>query len=978
MLPHLPHCPTRRPALLAVLCLLPLGLVSAQQVTPAAAANADDRAPVKIEAAAPTDVVELTPFQVTSAGDRGYQAQSSLGGSRLKTDLKNIASPTSAFTAQFLQDTAITNSDDLAKYMLSTEYDLGEDSGGQNRLAPSNKPLRMRGLAGGSYAVNFFKNDLRTDTFSLSRIDQSRGPNSVLFGVGSPGGIINVTTKRAILGATKTALTVQGTTWDGLRWEGDFNVPVGDKIALRVAAVNTVEGSWRNYEYDDQQRYFGTAKWVIGKKTELNVEGERGNLNKATKRTIVGYDAYSNWVAAGRNLNTAANTAQQVQRIAGTNVPWIVFDSTGGTIANWVNKTSSQLRQSADAEPSPITDFSIVPRESIFYGPGYNQGTDYTRLSAYLTHSFTPDFNVEVAGMRMNRAGQVWDAQGPAQEYLKIDTNATLPNGAVNPHAGQPYLEALTQVNNTSTRDDAIRTIASYTKGRGSFWGKHTLAGVFEADWGKTDQAITRESVISANAPNTATPDNNNNRVNRRTYVTLGGPSSDIVLANFQNLPISGLVDSATGIPYTTAFIPFNANTQLNSYKSTSAIGMLQSAFWHDRIHTVVGGSYDERSDFLGSQVRVPYTNFSGGIIQPVRGHVANKSHANSFSFSGVLQVTDWLGLTYSKAENSALPNSSGRISSADGLTQGMRPPTPRGKSQDMGIKLDLWKHKVFLTALYYETSDVNDFDFTPVIAPTINPIWAGLNLAGVPVPAGYTYDPIITTGGTPTIADITTGATFAGKSHGVELELTANPTDHWRIFANASSGVNTHANIGPEERAYVAKWRPFWLANSAVAVSGTGTAGTVGGQVALVDAALLANYVLPDGKEPLGQMKYKATLRTSYDFSAGWARGVTVGGGIRYNSAPVVGYFTSFDSSNNVVARVIRGSDQIFFDANVSYRRKLNLLRKSCMWTLQLNVNNVLNNDAFVRLRVSSINEVELYKFNPPRELLFSSKFEF
>ena len=42
-----------------------------------------------------------------------------------------------------------------------------------------------------------------------------------------------------------------------------------------------------------------------------------------------------------------------------------------------------------------------------------------------------------------------------------------------------------------------------------------------------------------------------------------------------------------------TAFIPFNANTQLNSSEGTTAIGMLQSSFWQDRIQTIFGGSRD-------------------------------------------------------------------------------------------------------------------------------------------------------------------------------------------------------------------------------------------------------------------------------------------------------------------------------------------------------------------------------------------------
>ena len=40
--------------------------------------------------------------------------------------------------------------------------------------------------------------------------------------------------------------------------------------------------------------------------------------------------------------------------------------------------------------------------------------------------------------------------------------------------------------------------------------------------------------------------------------------------------------------------------------------------------------------------------------------------------------------------------------------------------------------------------------------------------------------------------------------------------------------------------------------------------------------------------------------------------------------------------------------------------------------------MNNVFNNDAYQRLRVSVANEVLLYRFNPPIEWILTSKFAF
>ena len=51
------------------------------------------------------EVVSLSPFEVTSESDQGYQASSALAGTRVRTDLRDAGSTVSVITAQFLKDT---------------------------------------------------------------------------------------------------------------------------------------------------------------------------------------------------------------------------------------------------------------------------------------------------------------------------------------------------------------------------------------------------------------------------------------------------------------------------------------------------------------------------------------------------------------------------------------------------------------------------------------------------------------------------------------------------------------------------------------------------------------------------------------------------------------------------------------------------------------------------------------------------------
>ena len=951
---------------LPLLLLLPFGPLTAQQVATTGAS-----APTSAAAAA-TDpgkdvIIELTPFTVSTSEDRGYQAQTSLGGSRLKANLKDVAAPTTAFTQQFLDDLAVTHLDDLAPFMLSTEYDYGEDAGGQNRLNGSTRPLRVRGINGGSISVNFFKSSLRTDTFSTERIDQSRGPNAVLFGIGDPGGIINISTKRALLAKPAATVTLQAKSHDSLREELDFNQPIWrDRLAVRVAAVQDKSNTWRNYEYDDEQRLFATIKWRVAPRTELNVDLEQADIDKATKRTYTAFDGYTLWRDGGRALNANASPAQGIARVAGNNVPWIVYDTVAGTLMNLRNTTTSAARTSIDGDGIALADFSLLPKETAIYGPGFYQALGYSRLSAFLTHAFSRELNLEVAAMRTDSHVDNADPQLAAGQVLKVDTQPTLPTGPVNPNAGRTYFESIPQRNLNNNRDDAVRASLAYRKELGR-WGTHTLAGVYQYNFAKQSQAVIREQIISPNAPSLATAENNNNRIFRRTYVDLAGPSDRIVMADYRKQDVNGLREPVGNVAYATAWIPFNANTQLNSNDGTTMIGMLQSSFWKDRVQTIFGGSRDQRTDYNGTQVRLAQPGFAQGILSPIRSNVGNDTKASSVSFSGVFHATDWLSLTYSKAENSGLPSSTGRLNQPAGGF--MRPPVPRGRSQDVGVKLDLWQHRVFLTAQYFETAAEHDFDFIAVMTTSINPIWNALDSAGVLAANRLVLADV---------QDTATGASFDSKTQGYEVELTANPTEHWRLFFNYSRETTTRSNIGQEQQAYIANFRDLWLRNGGVVlIDGTGR--TVTQAVAAVDASAFSNFVLADSKRPLGQIEHKMNLRTNYDFAGERLKGFSVGGGVRYLGRPIIGFTATGTSTSNLVRTTYYGSEQIFVDANASYRRKLPaIFGKSLMWSLQLNMNNVFDNDSFVRLRQASDGTLVNYRWNPPREWILTSRFSF
>jgi outer membrane receptor for ferric coprogen and ferric-rhodotorulic acid len=93
--------PSRLATALAVLTLLSAPLARAQAVAPAQPATEPEKAPPKDK-----DVVELSPFTVKSEKDTGYFAENTLAGSRLNTNIADLAASITVVTKQQMEDTA--------------------------------------------------------------------------------------------------------------------------------------------------------------------------------------------------------------------------------------------------------------------------------------------------------------------------------------------------------------------------------------------------------------------------------------------------------------------------------------------------------------------------------------------------------------------------------------------------------------------------------------------------------------------------------------------------------------------------------------------------------------------------------------------------------------------------------------------------------------------------------------------------------
>jgi len=139
----------------------------------------------------------LSPFTVQEDEAQGYQAISTLAGTRIKTPLRDLGAAISVITPEFMEDTGAVDAATVLSYSLNTEVsgEQGNFAGGVNtgddRSNPAVNGQRIRGIAPASLTRGYFLTDIPFDSYNTSRITINRGPNSLLFGVGSPGGVIN-------------------------------------------------------------------------------------------------------------------------------------------------------------------------------------------------------------------------------------------------------------------------------------------------------------------------------------------------------------------------------------------------------------------------------------------------------------------------------------------------------------------------------------------------------------------------------------------------------------------------------------------------------------------------------------------------------------------------------------------------------------------------------------------------------------------
>lgn len=272
------------------------------------------------------NVVELSPFEVTGDNDVGYQATSTLAGTRLRTDLRDIGSSISIVNEEFLRDTGSQNLEDVLIFTPNTEIGgLGGNHSGsqganpipeQQRDDPSGGLTRVRGLASADLTRDYFITNIPFDTFNTDRVEVQRGANSALYGLGSPGGIVNATTIKADFLGNRGRVRFETDQYGTARYSMRYNQMIGDRVSIKIAGLSEDKGYEQKQAFMEDNRLFAAVTVKLPFNLTARANAEVSERLSSNPDYVPPNDGITPWINLGKPI--AADPAQGAQIFRGS------------------------------------------------------------------------------------------------------------------------------------------------------------------------------------------------------------------------------------------------------------------------------------------------------------------------------------------------------------------------------------------------------------------------------------------------------------------------------------------------------------------------------------------------------------------------------------------------------------------------------------------------------------------------------------
>ncbi len=954
------------------------------------------------------EVFELSPFEVDASGDSGYRATNTLAGSRLNTQLKDVAASVTVLTNEFMEDLGADDIETALAFVANAETGQTFEGGtttayiqGEQSQSPARN--RLRGLSQADVTSDFFgTSNPHLDRYNVERISIVRGPNSVLFGLGSPSGIINYITKKASLGENFGSVGFTLDNFDTVRATFDANrVLIEDKLAIRLMTLYDDQGYQFDSSIDRDKRVTVAATYKISDRTTLRANYEELTIEARRPRYIPPTDNITRWVDGGSpsidNFNNPGGGSIPAffdELVGGGQLPaqfftnmstpvpdyWMRLENklpngnrlpTGERVAFW---RSSNPTQGTNFFLDPLVhDSKVFPYQDIDIAalPGNWQTREGSSSTWMLNHSFSENFNVEVGYHKdITEFDRLTQVIGQSNS-IQIDPNVTLPNGTPNPNFMRPFIFGRGVGRYTDEENESFRVQASYELdfeeiSDNSWLGLHRLSALYTES---TVDGFTYAWEQRANGVNHPawTEDELLNDSDRRSMAIyyVGDPVSPGQLhPNYTGFPTTSLVQPGASFPlefndpdlggWTTSGGPVSLERMVHrnagwNIRDAEGIGAtLQSYFFNNKLVTMIGWRDD---DIEGRSTSFP-TPGADGLYSLNRDNWSFGDPlvtGDSTLTKGVVyHATDWLSFHANESENFV-------VSAPKVDILGRPIPASSGVGEDYGFSLNLLDNKAYVRVNWFETSQLNSEDgglgfvgfwrmrgFERGIYSRINNgTITGVDWLRWDGNTEDNYDRF------PNVSDV---RDFVAE--GMEIEVVYNPSANWRVAFNAAKQETRQQNTGAAMLEYIELRQPYW---DQFWDQEWNTARTVGEQFTSAVGSRLFPALAADGRVSIDQAKWSANAVTNYTFTEGRFSGLAVGGSMRWSDRRALGYALTTDADGNVITDLDQpffGSDNLNVGVHTSFRKKL--FDNKVDWKIQFNIQNLIGDDSLVPVRIN------------------------
>ncbi|SFL28726.1 TonB-dependent siderophore receptor [Pseudomonas sp. NFACC46-3] len=266
--------------ILVSLCVLQAYSVStwAEQPVPAKPASLELQA---------TDIVGSADYESAQGPVKGYHATRSASATRTDTAIHETPQSISVVSRDVVEDLGATRLQDALDY--AGGVGRGNNFGGQGLTT-----FTVRGFTTGEFYRNGFPINRgypnMPDANTIERLEVLRGPATMLYGRGDPGGTFNVVSKQPLAERTVT-LGSQVSDQGMRRGTLDASGPLDEegRLAYRLNVIGEGGDTFRDHVETERYGVAPVVTWQVNDTTRLTFEGDFMRNNAPLDRGLTHY-----------------------------------------------------------------------------------------------------------------------------------------------------------------------------------------------------------------------------------------------------------------------------------------------------------------------------------------------------------------------------------------------------------------------------------------------------------------------------------------------------------------------------------------------------------------------------------------------------------------------------------------------------------------------------------------------------------------